>query len=85
MTEWSKALPLTASCLSPLPALEYRPGHVRVPSGMGLSDGFAEHLAKYGRKSDNYRNSKFHALHNDKRNATLIAVHTCTIVTFQFL
>ena len=29
MDEWSKELPLTASCLSPLPGFESRPGHVR--------------------------------------------------------
>ena len=27
---WSKALPLTAGCFSPLPWIESRPGHVRV-------------------------------------------------------
>ena len=26
---WSKAMPLTASCLSPLPGFESQPGHVR--------------------------------------------------------
>ena len=26
---WSKAPPLTARCLSPLPGFEYRPGHVK--------------------------------------------------------
>ena len=26
---WSKALPLTARCLSPLPGFESQPGHVR--------------------------------------------------------
>ena len=29
MAEWSKAPSLTACCLSPLPRLESRPGHVR--------------------------------------------------------
>ena len=29
MAVWSKALPLTASSLSPLPGFEFRPGHVR--------------------------------------------------------
>ena len=29
MAEWSKALPLAASCLSPLPKFEFRPGQVR--------------------------------------------------------
>ena len=29
MAVWSKAPPLTARCLSPLPGFEYRPGHVR--------------------------------------------------------
>ena len=29
MTVWSKVLPLTASCLAPLPSFNNRPGHVR--------------------------------------------------------
>ena len=29
MAVWSKALPLTANCPSPLPGLECWPGHVR--------------------------------------------------------
>ena len=29
MVVWSKAMPLTASCLSPLPGFEPQPGHVR--------------------------------------------------------
>ena len=29
MAVWSKAPPLTACCLSPLPGLEFRPGHAR--------------------------------------------------------
>ena len=29
MAVWSKAPPLTARCLSPLPRFEYWPGHVR--------------------------------------------------------
>ena len=29
MAVWSRALTLTASCLSPLSGFEYRPGHVR--------------------------------------------------------
>ena len=29
MNVWSKALPLTASCPSPLSGFEYNPGHIR--------------------------------------------------------
>ena len=29
MVEWSKVLPLTVCCLSPLPKFESLPGHVR--------------------------------------------------------
>ena len=38
MAEWSKALPLTAHFLSPLPVLESWPGHVRkLPVTKGLA------------------------------------------------
>ena len=38
MAVWSKALPLTASCLSPLPGFESLPG--QVASDLGLGGGF---------------------------------------------
>ena len=41
MAVWSEAPPLTASCLSPLPGFESRPGHVKVASDLGLGGGFA--------------------------------------------
>ena len=38
---WSKAPPLTARCLSPLPGFESRRGHVReLPVTWGLGGGF---------------------------------------------
>ena len=38
---WSKALPLTASCLSPLPRFKSQPEHVRkLPVTFGLGGGF---------------------------------------------
>ena len=43
MAVWSKALPLTASGLSPLSGFESWPGHVRckkVASDLGLGGGF---------------------------------------------
>ena len=37
MAVWSKELPLTASCPSPLPGFEAQPGHVRkLPVTLGL-------------------------------------------------
>ena len=48
---WCEALPLTASCFSPLPGFIYRPGHVaKVASDLGLGidfaaySGFLQHL-----------------------------------------
>ena len=36
MAMWSKASPLTASCLSPLPGFEFQPGHEKVATDLGL-------------------------------------------------
>ena len=79
MAVWSKALPLTAvaSCLSPLPGFESRPGHVRkLPVTLGKAVVFARYsdflnqlqlashdLPQHGRKSDENQNSKFHCRH----------------------
>ena len=42
---WSKAPPLTARCLSPLPVLVSQPGHVRkLPVTWRLYSGFLQHL-----------------------------------------
>ena len=42
MAVWSKAPPLTARCLSPLPGFEIRPGHVgKLPLTWGLGVVFA--------------------------------------------
>ena len=41
MAMWSKVLPLTASCLSPLSGIEFYLGHVKkVASDLGLGGGF---------------------------------------------
>ena len=40
MAGWTKALPLTASCLLPLPGFESQPGHVRkLPGTARFSKG----------------------------------------------
>ena len=46
MTVWSRALPLTASCLSPLPGFESWPEHVRkLPVTWGEAVVFARYSA----------------------------------------
>ena len=54
MAEWSKALPLTAGCLSPLPGLESWLGHVRkLPVGLGNDfHCFLHHLQLDNHTSD---------------------------------
>ena len=75
MVEWSKALPLTACCLSPLPEFEYHPGDVEeltVTWGLGrvfprlvrfaaamLTTGWSRIAAKGRRKLTINRNFQF--------------------------
>ena len=58
MAAWSKALPLTASCLSPLHGFKSWPGHVtKLPVTWGWAVVFPGsssflHILQYDRKSD---------------------------------
>ena len=61
MAVWSKALPLTAACRSPLPGFESWLGHVRnLQVTLGLDGGFSPStLHQFQLASDENRNSKF--------------------------